>query len=103
MYDGMSALTPPSPVVARGITLHKMIRLITIAIGGEGWLSFMGNEFGHPEWIDFPRSHPAPHTPLSRTYHTSNDVNVSNMFVVRGLARSHGECYQFPAVWVSCT
>ncbi len=67
MYDGMSALTPPSPVVTRGIALHKMIRLITIAIGGEGWLSFMGNEFGHPEWIDFPRLDPAPHTPPTCT------------------------------------
>jgi len=43
------------PVIERGIALHKMIRLITLAIGGEGWLNFMGNEFGHPEWLDFPR------------------------------------------------
>ena len=43
------------PVVERGIALHKMIRLITLAVGGEGWLNFMGNEFGHPEWLDFPR------------------------------------------------
>lgn len=42
-------------VVVRGIALHKMIRLITLALGGEAWLNFMGNEFGHPEWIDFPR------------------------------------------------
>ncbi|KAG2486093.1 hypothetical protein HYH03_015188 [Edaphochlamys debaryana] len=55
MYDGMSALTEPSEVVSRGMALHKMIRLVTFALGGEGWLSFMGNEFGHPEWIDFPR------------------------------------------------
>ncbi len=41
--------------VERGVALHKMIRLITLAIGGEGYLNFMGNEFGHPEWIDFPR------------------------------------------------
>ncbi len=41
--------------VARGIALHKMIRLITIATAGHGYLNFMGNEFGHPEWIDFPR------------------------------------------------
>jgi len=44
-----------SPVVERGIAIHKLIRLITLAVGGEGWLNFMGNEFGHPEWIDFPR------------------------------------------------
>lgn len=42
-------------VVDRGIALHKMIRLITIALSGGGYLNFMGNEFGHPEWIDFPR------------------------------------------------
>tara|TARA_R110001583_G_scaffold185915_1_gene346283 strand:- start:5358 stop:7376 length:2019 start_codon:yes stop_codon:yes gene_type:complete len=41
--------------VDRGIALHKMIRLITLACSGGGYLNFMGNEFGHPEWIDFPR------------------------------------------------
>jgi len=44
-----------NPAIERGIALHKMIRLITFALGGEGWLNFMGNEFGHPEWLDFPR------------------------------------------------
>ena len=42
-------------VVDRGMALHKMIRLITAASAGNGYLNFMGNEFGHPEWIDFPR------------------------------------------------
>ncbi len=41
--------------VDRGIALHKMIRLITISTFNGGYLNFMGNEFGHPEWIDFPR------------------------------------------------
>ncbi len=41
--------------IHRGMALHKMLRLITAALGGEGYLTFMGNEFGHPEWIDFPR------------------------------------------------
>lgn len=54
MYTHMSKLTP-SAVIDRGIALHKMIRLITMSLGGEGYLNFMGNEFGHPEWIDFPR------------------------------------------------
>jgi len=45
----------PNLVIDRGIALHKMIRLITIAAGGEAYLNFIGNEFGHPEWIDFPR------------------------------------------------
>ncbi len=55
MYSNMSVSTP-SLVTDRGITLHKMIRLITFTLGGEGYLNFMGNEFGHPEWIDFPRA-----------------------------------------------
>ena len=44
-----------SLLIDRGIALHKMIRLLTIATSGGGYLNFMGNEFGHPEWIDFPR------------------------------------------------
>ncbi|MBP1671269.1 MAG: glgB [Bacteroidetes bacterium] len=55
MYTSMSRSTQ-SLVVDRGIALHKMIRLITIATAGDGYLNFMGNEFGHPEWIDFPRT-----------------------------------------------
>jgi 1,4-alpha-glucan branching enzyme len=54
MYTGMSK-DYHSMVVDRGIALHKMIRLITFATSGGGYLNFMGNEFGHPEWIDFPR------------------------------------------------
>ncbi len=42
-------------IADRGIALHKMIRLITLTTAGNGYLNFMGNEFGHPEWIDFPR------------------------------------------------
>jgi 1,4-alpha-glucan branching enzyme len=42
-------------IVDRGVALHKMIRLLTMSLGGEGYLTFMGNEFRHPEWIDFPR------------------------------------------------
>jgi len=55
MYDFMSTVTPLTPIIDRGISLHKMIRLITHALGGEAWLNFEGNEFGHPEWLDFPR------------------------------------------------
>ena len=55
MYTHMTVLGPLTPVVDRGIALHKLIRLLTFALAGEGYLNFMGNEFGHPEWIDFPR------------------------------------------------
>jgi len=54
MYSGMNK-SYHSVVVDRGIALHKMIRLITFSTSGGGYLNFMGNEFGHPEWIDFPR------------------------------------------------
>ncbi|KAM0246397.1 hypothetical protein ACHAP5_004710 [Fusarium lateritium] len=55
MYTNMSTLSPLTAVVDRGMALHKMIRLVTHALGGEGYLNFEGNEFGHPEWLDFPR------------------------------------------------
>ncbi len=44
-----------SYAIDRAMALHKMIRLVTSSLAGEGYLNFMGNEFGHPEWIDFPR------------------------------------------------
>ncbi len=54
LYTKMSIFCE-SPIIARGVALHKLIRLLTFSLGGEGYLNFMGNEFGHPEWIDFPR------------------------------------------------
>lgn len=54
MYTSMNRASQ-SIVVDRGMALHKMIRMMTITTGGDGYLCFMGNEFGHPEWIDFPR------------------------------------------------
>nr|AIA93356.1 CAZy families CBM48/GH13 protein [uncultured Kluyveromyces] len=54
MYTNMSVLSPLTPVIDRGLALHKIIRLLTHSLGGEGYLNFEGNEFGHPEWLDFP-------------------------------------------------
>jgi 1,4-alpha-glucan branching enzyme len=54
MYTGMNN-EYHSFSMDRGIALHKMIRLITFSTSAGGYLNFMGNEFGHPEWIDFPR------------------------------------------------
>jgi 1,4-alpha-glucan branching enzyme len=54
MYDHMR-IDDDNLRVTRGMALHKMIRLITLTTAGDGYLNFMGNEFGHPEWIDFPR------------------------------------------------
>ena len=54
MYDSMHTESQ-NAAVDRGMALHKMIRLVTASLGGQAYLNFMGNEFGHPEWIDFPR------------------------------------------------
>ena len=54
MYWSMN-IGSQNMTIDRGIALHKMIRLVTLATAGDGYLTFMGNEFGHPEWIDFPR------------------------------------------------
>ena len=54
MYTSMHVAIP-SLVIDRGLALHKEIRLLTLATAQNGYLNFMGNEFGHPEWIDFPR------------------------------------------------
>jgi len=54
MYTGMDNIYH-SYRLDRAIALHKLTRFITLILGGDGYLNFMGNEFGHPEWIDFPR------------------------------------------------
>ena len=54
MYTGMDKAYH-SPVIDRAIDMHKLIRFSTLVLACDGYLNFMGNEFGHPEWIDFPR------------------------------------------------
>lgn len=54
IYTNMSKFGPKTIVGFRALGLHKMIRFLTVMLG-DGYLNFMGNEFGHPEWIDFPR------------------------------------------------
>lgn len=54
MYFHMSK-SDQNIIIDRGMALHKMIRFITLVLGGDGYLNFIGNEFGHPEWVDFPR------------------------------------------------
>jgi 1,4-alpha-glucan branching enzyme len=56
MYTNMSDISPQTAIISRGMALHKMIRLLVHSLGGEGYLNFEGNEFGHPEWLDFPRA-----------------------------------------------
>ena len=54
MYTGMCK-DYHSPTIDTSIDMHKLIRLLTVSLSKSGYLNFMGNEFGHPEWIDFPR------------------------------------------------
>ncbi len=70
--------------VDRGIALHKMIRLITIATAGNGYLNFMGNEFGHPEWIDFPRQENGwSYHNARRQWHLVDDPNLKYHLLAR--------------------
>jgi 1,4-alpha-glucan branching enzyme len=81
MYDSMN-VSSVNLRVDRGIALHKMIRLITFATAGHGYLNFMGNEFGHPEWIDFPRegNHWSHHY-ARRQWHLRDDLNLRYRFL----------------------
>lgn len=63
--------------VSRGLSLHKMLRLLTFSLGGEGYMNFIGNEFGHPDWIDLPsdsNGHSCDHA--MRKWHLKFDPNM---------------------------
>lgn len=98
MYTNMSVLCP-SAVVDRGVALHKMIRLFTLFVGAEGggYLNFMGNEFGHPEWIDFPRQENGwSYRYARRQWHLQDDPMLKYRFLAEfdramvGLAKEVG-------------
>jgi 1,4-alpha-glucan branching enzyme len=77
MYWYMSKLYGSSFLVDRGIALHKMIRLITASTINGGYLNFMGNEFGHPEWVDFPREGNGwSHKYARRQWHLADDQTL---------------------------
>ena len=81
MYDGMSK-DDDNIYVERGMALHKMIRMATMTLGGEGYLNFMGNEFGHPEWIDFPREGNGwSHFYCRRQWHLADDKNLKYQYL----------------------
>jgi 1,4-alpha-glucan branching enzyme len=70
--------------VDRGIALHKLIRLITLATAGNGYLNFMGNEFGHPEWVDFPRQGNGwSYKYARRQWHLVDDPDLKYGFLAR--------------------
>ena len=83
MYTGMSKYGENDYVIERGIALHKMIRLVTLSLGGEGYLNFMGNEFGHPEWIDFPREGNGwSHFYCRRQWHLADDESLKYVYLL---------------------
>jgi 1,4-alpha-glucan branching enzyme len=82
--------------VDRGMALHKMIRLITLGTASHGYLNFMGNEFGHPDWIDFPRegnSWSFKHA--RRQWHLADDAHLKYSLLAKfdrdmiALAKTH--------------
>ncbi|OIN96150.1 MAG: 1,4-alpha-glucan-branching enzyme [Deltaproteobacteria bacterium CG1_02_45_11] len=76
MYDHMS-INDDNITVDRGLSLIKLIRLVTLATAGNGYLNFMGNEFGHPEWIDFPRQGNAwSYRYARRQWHLADDSSL---------------------------
>lgn len=81
MYWHMKA-NDENIVIDRGIALHKMIRLITISLGGESYLNFIGNEFGHPEWVDFPREgNNWSHKHCKRQWHLVDDESLKYKYL----------------------
>ena len=71
-----------SLIIDRGMALHKMLRLLTMTLGGEGYLTFMGNEFGHPEWIDFPREGNGwSYHYCRRQWHLADDPNLKFQYL----------------------
>lgn len=82
MYWHMSRLFDSSYMVDRAIALHKIIRLITLTTTNGGYLNFMGNEFGHPEWIDFPREGNGwSYKYARRQWHLVDDTNLKYKYL----------------------
>ncbi|MDR2903767.1 MAG: 1,4-alpha-glucan-branching enzyme, partial [Clostridiales bacterium] len=82
MYWGMEK-SSNNYVVDRAVALHKMIRLITCSVAGEGYLNFMGNEFGHPEWVDFPREGNGwSYKYARRQWHLADDENLRYQYLL---------------------
>lgn len=76
MYTSMNVFEH-NMAVQRGMALHKMIRLATIMTAGDGYLNFLGNEWGHPEWIDFPREGNGwSYEHARRLWHLVEDTNL---------------------------
>lgn len=83
MYDAMN-LHDHNLTIDRAMALSKMIRLITLATAGSGYLNFMGNEFGHPEWVDFPREGNGwSYHYARRQWHLADDPNLKYACLAR--------------------
>ncbi len=81
MYTDMAKWSTDA-LVERGLSLHKMLRMLTMTAGGEGYLNFMGNEFGHPEWIDFPREGNGwSYFYCRRQWHLADDTNLKYCYL----------------------
>jgi 1,4-alpha-glucan branching enzyme len=104
MYTGMEKSTH-SFTIDRGIALHKMIRLITFGTSGGGYLNFMGNEFGHPEWIDFPREgNDWSFKYARRQWHLAHDTNLKYHYLGqfdRSMVKLHHDFRLLDDRWIN--
>lgn len=107
MYFSMRK-NQPNLAVERGIALHKMIRLITASCAGGAYLNFMGNEFGHPEWIDFPREgNDWSYRQARRLWSISDNVDLRYHWLkdfdrqMVKLLRDH-QLLSIPEIWKIC-
>ena len=95
MYETMSRFTD-SLKTSRGVALYKLMRLVTLSTAGHGWLNFMGDEFGHPEWIDAAAyGHRQWHLPLQGHTRYSGLATFDRDVMLR-LARTHAEDFAVP-------
>lgn len=100
IYSNMDIASHRTTVVDRGLALHKMIRLITMALGGEAYLNFMGNEFGHPEWVDFPREgNGYTHWMCRRQWNLRDNSNLRYFYLWEFDKAMHGLEVLYP--WLS--
>ena len=82
IYTNMSVFKQETVLVFRGMALHKLIRFLSL-LGGNAYLNFMGNEFGHPEWIDFPTSaNNWSYKHCRRQWSLSEDKNLRYSFLL---------------------
>lgn len=107
MYSGMSS-DHHDPVIDRAVALHKLIRFMTAGLHQGGYLNFMGNEYGHPEWIDFPREgNNWSYAYARRQWHLEDDPQLKYHLLgdfdreLVGILKAHPADMKQPVSWTT--